>query len=45
MPVVDSIVEELDERHTGGPFSPEQLRAWAHMIQLNKHTSYDQPPD
>ena len=26
-------------------FSNEQLRAWAHLIQISKHTSYDEPPD
>ncbi len=45
MAEVDSIVDELEEKHTSGEFSPEQLRAWAHMIQLNKHVSYDEPPD
>ncbi len=42
---VDSIVDELEKNNTSGQFSPEQLRAWAHMIQLNKHVSYDEPPD
>ncbi len=45
MAEVDSIVDELEIKHTSGKFSPAQLRAWAHMIQLNKHVSYDEPPD
>ena len=45
MAEVDCIVEELEKKHTGEKFSPEQLRAWAHMIQLKKHTSYEVPPD
>ena len=44
MAEVDSIVEELEKKHTG-KYSPEQIRAWAHMLQLKKHGSYESPPD
>lgn len=40
-----TIVDELETRHTSGKFSPEQLRAWAHLIQLKNHVSDDKPPD
>ena len=40
---VQTIVDELDKKHSDS-FNPEQLRVWAHMIQLNKHGSYDIPP-
>lgn len=37
---VDSIVKELETKK----YSPEQIRVWAHMLQMNKHDSYDSPP-
>ena len=40
---VEEIVEKLSGKHDS--FTPEQLRAWAHMIHLKKHTSYDIPPN
>lgn len=40
---VDEIFEELQEIHT--EFSAEQLRAWAHMVELGKHKSLEEPPD
>ena len=40
---VDEIYEELQEIHI--EFSAEQLRAWAHMVELGKHTSLEEPPD
>lgn len=45
MTEVEEIEERLRERHTGDPYSEEQLRSWAHMIQLKKHSSYDEPPN
>ena len=46
MSEVQIIVEELQERHgSSKKYSDEQLRAWAHMIQLKKHDSYETPPD
>ncbi len=41
---VDEIFKELDEKHQG-KFSPEQLNAWAHLVQSAKHASLDIPPD
>jgi hypothetical protein len=41
---VDEIFKELDEKHQG-KFSPEQLNAWAHLVQTAKHASLDIPPD
>ena len=39
-------MDELEERHgTSKKYSPEQFRAWAHMLQLKKHDSYDMPPN
>ena len=40
---VQTIVDELDKKH-GDSYTPEQLRVWAHMIQLKKHGSYDIQP-
>ena len=43
---VQAIFEDLEKRHGNSKqYSPEQLRAWAHMIQLKKHESYEAPPD
>ena len=36
--------KKLKEKHTGN-YTEEKLRAWAHLIQMEKHTSYTQPPD
>ena len=38
--IMDKLKEEHEER-----FSAEQLRAWAHMIQMKKYESYENPPD
>ena len=40
---VEEIYEKLREKH-GKKFKPEQLRAWANMMQLDKHSSLDEPP-
>ena len=40
---VEEIVEKLSGNHDS--FTPKQLRAWAHMIHLKKHSSYDTPPN
>ena len=26
-------------------FSPEQLRAWSHLLEMEKHDSYEEPPE
>lgn len=41
---VQVIYEELSEKHRGN-YSDEQLRTWAHLIQMGKHSSYEKPPD
>lgn len=41
---VDDIYKQLKDKHTGS-YTPEQLRAWAHLIQLGKHQSYDNAPN
>ena len=40
---IQVIVDELEKKHSDS-YTPEQLRAWAHMIDLKKHLSYDTPP-
>ena len=44
MTEVEEIEENLREKHSDGLYSEEQLRSWAHLIQMKKHTSYDVPP-
>ena len=41
---VDEVYEELQKKHKG-TYSPEQLRAWSHMIRLKTHDSLEKPPD
>ena len=38
------IVSKLQAKH-GGNYMPEQLHAWAQLIQCKKHQSHDQPPN
>ena len=46
MSEVEEIVEDLELRHgEKNVYSGEQLRVWGHMIQMKKHSSYDEPPD
>lgn len=44
MSEVDVISEKLQAQHDG-KYTQEQLRAWAHMLQMKKHQSYDMPPN
>ena len=44
MQAIEDIVDKLREEHEG-EFSIEKLNAWAHMIHMGKHASYDNPPD
>ena len=44
MEEVEEILKKLKQKHTGS-FSEEKIRAWAHLIQMKKHASYDNPPD
>ena len=41
---VESIEEELENK-LNGTYSREQLRAWAHLIQMGKHDSLDLAPN
>ena len=41
---VEGILKELQRKH-GALLTVEQFNAWAHMIHIKKHTSYDVPPD
>ena len=43
MAKVDEIYKKIHEAH-GNLYTPEQKRAWAHMIELGKHDSISQPP-
>ena len=48
MTEVQVIEEKLKEKHNKDGakiFSDEQIRTWAHLIQMGKHSSYDVPPD
>lgn len=41
---VESIEDKLLEKHDG-KYSREQIRAWAHLIQMGKHGSYESAPN
>ena len=41
---VQEIREDLMKRHAG-KYTPEQLGAWAHLLQMGRHDSRDTPPD
>ena len=43
MSKVEEVYGTLLEKH-GKRFRPEQLRAWANMVQMQKHTSLEEPP-
>ena len=45
MTEVEAIEAELREKHADGVYNEHQLRSWAHLIQMKKHSSYDTPPD
>ena len=38
------ILGRLKEKHAVA-YSEEKLRAWAHLIEMEKHSSYDEPPN
>ena len=44
MTEVEGIEAKLKEKHSAS-YSGEQFRAWAHLIQMEKHDSYEVPPD
>ena len=41
---IDEICDKLVKQH-GEKYTKEQTRAWAVLIQMGKHESYDSPPD
>lgn len=41
---VELTVKELKDKH-GSKYSTEQLNAWAHMISVGKHCSFEDPPN
>ena len=41
---VELILGRLKEKHAA-TYSEERLRAWAHLIEMEKHSSYDEPPN
>ena len=43
MAEVEVAYQTLEKKH-GNSWKPEQLRAWANMYQMKKHTSLDDPP-
>ena len=44
MAEIDEICDDLVKKH-GEKYTKEQARAWAVLIQMGKHDSYDSPPD
>ena len=44
MSEVEECVKKLKDKH-GSDFTPEQYRTWAHLINMEKHASYETPPD
>ena len=41
---VEKVLKKLQDKH-GSDYTIEKLNAWAHLIQMGKHGSYDSPPD
>ena len=41
---VEAITDKLTEKHED-KFSAEQINMWAHLINMKKHQSFDDPPD
>jgi len=44
MAEVETIEEKLRKKHKD-VYTEEQLRCWVHLIQMKKHTSYDEAPN
>ena len=40
---VEEVVKKLRDKH-GSKYSVEQLNAWAHLVNVKKHDSYEHPP-
>ena len=41
---VEEIIKTLREKH-GDAYSVEKLNCWAHMLNVGRHSYYDEPPD
>lgn len=41
---VEDIIKQLKEKH-GNMYSVEKLNCWAHMLNVGRWSSYDEPPD
>ena len=41
---VEKIVEELKEKRAAN-YNIEKLNAWAHLLHMGKHNSYETPPN
>ena len=41
---VKGVVDKLRETF-GNKYTPEQYHAWAQLVQLGRHSSYDEAPD
>ena len=41
---MDEIEDKVRSRDEG-KYTEEQIRMWAHLIHMKKHTSYDEPPN
>lgn len=41
---VEAVVVKLKEKHLV-KYPEEKIRMWGHLIQMGKHTSYDDPPN
>ena len=41
---VEKIVEELKEKHAAS-YNIKKLNAWAHLLHMGKHDSYETPPN
>ena len=41
---VDEIEDKIRSK-SEGKYTEEQIRMWAHLIHMKKHTSYDEPPN
>lgn len=44
MSEVELIVDQLEDIPSNSQYTPEQIRAWAHLIHMKKHDSYNDPP-
>lgn len=41
---MDEVYDQVEEKHMG-KFTAEQLQTWAHLVQMGKHSSMEEPLD